>query len=272
MCNIMEGKCMNSTKRIISISNEKGGVGKTTTALCLAEGLRAIKRKVLIVDMDPQCNSTTTYGATIDDTYTMVDILRKNCSAKEAIQTTEMGDIIPNDPVLKTIEAEFAAKPINCFLLNSELSKIEDYDYIILDTPPHTSFYTICSWIASGYIIIPIQSEIYSIDGLSGVIASVREATEMKEQMGQSLTILGVLQTKFDKRNSIDQEIHDSLPSILSDMDLNMFKTTIRTSQDVKKAQKYRENLLEKYPNSNASKDYKAFVKEVEKEIRKYEK
>ena len=202
----------------------------------------------------------------------MIDVLRKECSISETIQKTEMGDIVPNDPALKTIESEFAAKPINCFLLNTELNKIDAYDYIIIDTPPHTSFYTICAWIASDYIIIPIQAEIYSIDGLSGVLDSVKEAQDMKEQMGAKLEVLGVLQTKYDVRNSIDTEIHNSLPEFLGSLGMRMFKTTIRISQDVKKAQKYRESLLKNYASSNASKDYIEFTKEVEKEIAKIEK
>ncbi|MDD6551624.1 MAG: ParA family protein [Lachnospiraceae bacterium] len=250
----------------IAIANQKGGVAKTTTALCLANGLQECGYKVLMIDMDPQCNTSSTYRAIQEDTATLYDFLHEECSLEEAIQTTDSGDIVSGDNNLAGIEGEFAAHIKNYSLLRKALKTIEDrYDFTIIDTPPNIGFYMTSALVASSGVIIPLKAEKFAIDGLAQIMSNINDARDVNPQ----LEIYGVLLTVYDKRTALDSVVHDQLPEIGKEQGFKVFKTAIRTCQQIKEAQSRQVRLFDEYPNCNAAIDYANLIKELLEEVNK---
>ena len=248
----------------ISIANQKGGVAKTTTALCLANGLQECGYKVLVIDMDPQCNTSSTYRAIQENTATLYDFLHEDCTIEEAIQTTESGDIISGDSNLAGIEGEFAAHIKNYSLLRKALKTIDDkYDFAIIDTPPNIGFYMTSALVASSGVIVPLKAEKFAIDGLAQIMANINDAKDVNPD----LQIYGVLLTVYDKRTALDTVVHDQLPQIGKERGFKVFKTSIRTCQQIKESRQVR--LFDEYPNCNAAIDYANLIKELLEEVKK---
>jgi len=258
----------------IAIANQKGGVGKTTTAVNLADALIHFGNKVLFIDMDPQHNSTSTYGAQIDGANTIVDVLKKDCTAKEAIQETPLGDIIAGDGLLSQEENYFNAQKARERILKTQLKEVDqEYDYIIMDTPPNLGIYMINALTAADGCIIPIKAEQYAIDGLGLLIDTINEVIEV---LNEDLKIYGVVMTAYDSRNGLDTGIKEALPEVGTQKGFNTFKNSIRISQDVKKVQAIPDeideegnkiianrSLFENFKTSNAAVDYVNLTKEV---------
>ena len=249
---------------VITIANQKGGVGKTTTALCIAEQLQKREKRVLLIDMDPQCNATTTYQATIDGEYTMFDYLNRTkddtFTFRDIIQQAPGGDIVANDYNLAGIEAQYAADWNNVFVIKHALEEVDDlYDFVIFDTPPTLGFYMKSALIASDGVIIPIKAEKYAIDGLENILDSI----EKTKEFNPSITLYGVVLTVFDKRNSLDVDVEQELPEIGKEVGFPVFHTTIRTCQQIKDAQNNQVKLMDTYPHSKAVDDYGNLVDEL---------
>ncbi len=253
--------------KTITIANQKGGVAKTTTALCVANGLQEVGYRVLMIDLDPQCNTTTTYQAQTEDTNTLYDLLHKKCTVEEAIQETDSGDIIAGDKNLAGIEGEFASQLKNYSLLKKALEEIDDrYDFTIIDTPPNIGFYMTSALIASDGVVIPIKAEKFAIDGLAQIVSNIKDA---QEAANEKLKIYGVLLTVYDKRTALDALVHDQLPEIGEKEGFRVFDTSIRVCQQVKEAQSRQVRLFDEYPNCNAAVDYANLIKELLQEVKK---
>lgn len=259
----------------IAISNQKGGVGKTTTAINLTDALIHFNYKVLIVDLDAQCNTTKTFGAKYEDEYSIVDVLDDSCSTSEAIQHMPMGDIIPGDRILSSQVDHFNSMMRREDLLKVKLQEVaDDYDFIIMDTPPTLGIYMINALTAADGCVIPLQAEQYSIDGLGELLTTIQS---IKKQLNPNLEIYGTLITRFDSRNGLDEDLKDGLPVLAEQYGFRNFDSIIRVSQDVKKAQSLKprldengnpteivnRSLFENYSNSNAARDYVNFTKEL---------
>ena len=250
----------------IAIANQKGGVAKTTTALCLANGLQECGYKVLMIDMDPQCNTSSTYRAIQENTATLYDLLHEDCTIEEAIQTTESGDIISGDNNLAGIEGEFAAHIKNYSLLRKALKTIDDkYDFAIIDTPPNIGFYMTSALVASSGVIVPLKAEKFAIDGLAQIMANINDAKDVNPD----LQIYGVLLTVYDKRTALDTVVHDQLPQIGKERGFKVFKTSIRTCQQIKEAQSRQVRLFDGYTNWKGAIDYANLIKEWLEEVKK---
>ena len=248
--------------KVISISNQKGGVGKTSTTLCLADALRKKGKKVLIIDNDPQCNASSAMLAKTEDTNTMYDVFFRTATLNDSIQTTTNGDIIPNDLALMGIESQFTANPGNFMLMKSQMTYL-NYDYVIIDTPPNYGFYSSVAWIASDYIIIPVRADKFAMDGLKIILGNINNS----KAVNPSLQILGVLQVVYDVRTKLDRETREGLPVIGKQENIPIFKTAIRTCQQLKEAQSQSMNISDYAPGSNATKDFMDLADEIEKEI-----
>ncbi len=250
----------------IAIANQKGGVGKTTSAVNIADALRHLKYKVLFLDLDPQHNATNTYGAKIEDTASIVDVLKKDCEIKEAIQTVPLGDIITGDSLLAQEESYFNTQKAREHILKKILKDAEDdYDFIIMDTPPNLGIYMINALTAADGVIIPIKAEQYAIDGLSLLIDTINEVIDV---LNEDLKIYGVALNVYDTRNSLDKDVMNVLPEVGAQKGFSVFKTPIRINQDVKKVQSLRgenvdRSLFDNYPSSNAAIDYVNLTKEI---------
>lgn len=262
----------------IALTNQKGGVAKTTTAVCLADALKHCDYRVLLIDMDAQCNSTDTYGAKVEGENTIVDVLKKDCTAKEAVQHLPIGDIIAGDTLLSQEEYFFYNKNSRELLLSKAIKPIdEDYDFIIIDTPPNLGIYMVNSLCAADGCIIPIHADKYALQGLSLLIDTLNS---LKEDINENLKIYGVLLTDFDIRNSIDREFKNQMDTLSETQGIRAFERVIRTDLSIVKVQSMQNetddngnitvpnrSLFENYPNSHASEDYAGLVKELIEEV-----
>ena len=205
--------------KIISIINQKGGVGKTTTVINLAAGLSMKGKKVLVIDLDPQGNATTGLGlsnTSISD-MTIYNVLNGNKKIDEVIQSTsfENLNLITSNVDLSGLEVETAGDTRRAFKLKDELTAIlndsrASYDYILLDCPPSLSLLTIMALVASDALVVPLQTEFFALEGLTQLMKTIER---IKTNLNPSLEIRGILLTMYDRRNKLSAEVENEARS-----------------------------------------------------------
>ena len=200
-------------KKIISVINQKGGVGKTTTVVNLAAGLSMKGKKVLVIDLDPQGNATTGLGLsnTLNTDTTIYSVLNGNKKISDVIQKTsfENLNLITSNVDLSGLEVETASDSRRAFKLKDELSLIlndsrASYDYILIDCPPSLSLLTIMALVASNSLVVPLQTEFFALEGLTQLMKTIER---IKSNLNPSLEIRGILLTMFDKRNKLSGQV-----------------------------------------------------------------
>ena len=246
--------------QIITITNQKGGVGKTTTAAALMCGLRRRGARVLGIDLDPQGNLGFTLGLEIGAGYTTYDVLSRSHSIFEAISPTNYGDVIPSDIMLSTAEVEFTA-PRREFMLAEQLQLVQDrYDFVIIDTPPALNILTINAYVASTGLIIPMEPEILSLVGIS----QLRDTYEtIQKSYNPNLKVLGILMNKYNHRLRLHRDVLDMATEVALQMGPSVFSTKIRRSVDVATAPAHGQSILTYRPQSNPAMDYRKIVDAV---------
>ncbi len=246
---------------IISIALQKGGTGKSTTSQALASTLGFKHKKVLLVDMDSQGN--VTYSSGVDEVkHTIFDVLSGDCKADEALIHCKYYDLLASDTYLTNIEMTQNVEPT--FLKDSLAPIKNNYDAIIIDTPPALGNLSFNSLVTSDYVVIPTEPRPFALQGLGKLhdtIESVRNA------LNPSLKVLGILLIKYNNRTVLNRDIKTMIEDYAKQMDTIVFKSSIREGIAVPEAQTVREPLIDYAPSSKPNIDYKAFTTELLKMI-----
>jgi len=246
-------------KEIISIINQKGGVGKSTTAHALGCGMLMHGYRVLFIDLDGQGNLSQTLNA--DETeYSILDVLLNKVSAREAICIVDDKHVLASSSSLAgadTLIVEVGKE----FRLREALAPLEnEYDYIILDTPPALGILTVNALTASTSIIIPAQADIYSLEGMEQLMGTV---DTVKKYTNPNLTVKGILLTRHNPRAVLTRDITDMVRFKAKNLGAKFYSNPIRENISIKEAQLSRTSIFNYAPKSNAAEDYGNFLKEV---------
>lgn len=239
----------------ISITNQKGGTGKSTTALALGAALKKKGHKVLFIDLDAQGNLTYALGATGLNTLNAMELLEGKAQA-DKIQ----GDIIASTPELAAAERALN-KTGKEYKLKEALQSIKPlYDYIIIDTPPSMGILTINALTASDSVIIPAQADIFSLQG----ITQIKETIDaVREYCNKALKVKGIVLTRFNGRAIISKDLADVLKAEADKLGTRLFNTRIRECTALKEAQASQQDIFSYAPASNGASDYMQLTKEV---------
>lgn len=248
---------------VICIANQKGGIGKTTTATALASILDQQGYHTLLIDADPQGNSTDTYRAISKDVATLYDVVLDRddpLPINEAIQHTEIGDIVASDPELKKADIILANDAAALHILKEALEKLTGYDYVVIDTAPADNMLLKNCLVAANKVVIPITADRYAIQGLSDLNKTL---VSIRKYQNPTLSIAGLLLIKYKKNQILAQEVKKALEQISVQMHTKVFTTTISESVNAQKAQATRTTLIKYAPKCSTAKDYKAFATEL---------
>ena len=247
--------------KIISISNQKGGVGKTTTSVSLAASLGILEKKVLLIDADPQGNASSGIGINSEDfNFSIYDVLLKNCKAKDAVIKTSSPnlDLIPANIDLVAIEIELIDIPKREYVFKSVFSDIiNDYDFLIIDCPPSLGLITLNALTASNSVIIPIQCEYYALEGLGKLLNTIKGVQNVHNNI---LEIEGILLTMFDSRLRLSNQVKEDVKKHFGNM---VFNTIIPRNVSLGEAPSHGESIIVYNATSKGSKSYIKFAQEI---------
>lgn len=248
-------------QKIIAIINQKGGVGKTTTAVNLASQLANLHHTVLLIDLDPQGNATSGLGIMKNELdATAYELLFKRSTLDGSVISANRENLflLPADANLAAAEIELATQANREYCLKDAL-KLATYDYIIIDCPPALGLLTINALAAASHVLIPVQSEYYALEGLGQLLSTIQR---VHQSTNRNLEILGVLLTMFDKRTSLSEQVMEELHSHFGD---KLFKTIIPRNIRLAEAPSFGKTVSEHDRWSKGARAYKQLAKEVEK-------
>lgn len=249
---------------IIAIANQKGGVGKTTTAINLAAGLVELGAKVLLIDLDPQGNASTGLGIAADARRaTTYDILIEDRPVTEVIQPTTIENLLicPANSDLASADIDLVANEKRVFLLHDALRdaglEAMCFDFILIDCPPSLSLLTVNAFVAAHAVLVPLQAEFYALEGLSQLMLTVRK---IRTTANPGLRIEGVVMTMADSRNRLSQQVEVDARATLGDL---VFKTVIPRNVRLSEAPSFALPVMQYDPTSKGTEAYRALSAEI---------
>ncbi|MBP3501945.1 MAG: ParA family protein [Clostridia bacterium] len=245
--------------KVISVANQKGGVGKTTTAVNLSALLAKKGKKILLIDTDPQGNATSGVGVEKTASFSVYDVLVDDVEIENTIQMTEMKnlEVCPSNINVAGAEVQLVSQEAREYKLKEKIGKIKnDYDYIIIDCPPSLGLVTLNAFTASDSVLIPIQCEYYALEGLGQLINTINL---VKKRLNKDLVIEGALLTMYDARTNLSNQVVKEVKNYFDD---KVYKTVIPRNVKLSEAPSYGMPICMYDSRSKGSKCYDKFAKE----------
>lgn len=240
-------------------------MGKTTTCCAICGGLSELGRKVLAIDLDPQGNLSFSLGIESEDEYTIYDVFKGNCDISDAIQHGEICDVIASNILLSGVELELTGVGRE-YILREQIETIRDqYDYIILDTPPALSVLTINAYTAADGLVIPMLCEILSLQGIAQLKQTI---FAVQRYYNKDLKVEGILLNKYNPRLTLTKDVEDLANVIAGQLETKIFKSRISASVCIAEAPAHGESVLTYSPRSKSAQEYMAFITELTGEKR----
>ena len=246
--------------RIISLANQKGGTGKTTTAVNLGAGLAKLGKKVLAVDLDPQAHLTIGFGLKPQElSFTLVDLFDSKVELKDVIYNSPIQnvDVIPSNTELTKFDVGISEHEGFENRLSEKLKNVSGYDFVIIDSPPHLGMLTVNGFIFCNELIIPLQVEYYALEGLVKLLKTI---SLVRTRFNKNISLCGILATMYDIRTNLSQQIHSIIKKQWGE---KVFKTIIRENVRLAEAPSFGQTIFDYSPSSPGAEDYLDLAKEV---------
>lgn len=244
--------------KIIALVNQKGGTAKSCSTVNIGAGLAKLKKKVLLVDLDPQAHLTVSLGVPSHQLKkTVYEVLKSEATISEAIVTKNKIDIVPASIGLAAADLELGGNPGREFLLKEALEELPKYDYVLLDCPPSLGLLTLNALTAAKEIYIPVQTEFLALQGIKLLLDTLKV---VQRRLNPNLKISGVICSRYDKRKKLNQEV---VETIKKHFPKKVFKTMIRENISLAEAPSHGKSIFEYKPSSNGAKDYISLCKEI---------
>ena len=241
--------------KTIALINQKGGTGKTTTAINLGSALAAKGKKVLLIDFDPQANLTYSFGIQ-PEKGSITEFLQGKQTLQTLLTSKEELDILPSSPNLADFEVSVVNKIGRENILKNRLKDVKGYDYVFVDCPPALSILTVNALNATSEVLIPLQMEILSLQGLSQLLRTIQE---VKQVLNKKLNVRGIVASMYDSRRKLSKEVMEEIEKNIKE---KVFKTIIRECVRIAEAPSFAKSVLTYAPSSNGARDYMDLAKE----------